>query len=125
RLSLIDGRILPFEVIDCKVLLPIFLRLRPNLIESGISESFPKQQWELAGGSRGLDDGAGFEEAVAALLVDLEPGEEAVADESEGFVDGFGVGIGERDGSSGSFVVTSGGAETVDDDPEDFAGVAS
>ena len=62
---------------------------------------------------------------MASLLVDFELGEEAMADESEGVIDRFRAGIGERDGSSCSLVVTSGCSHAVNDNSEDFSRVAS
>src|SRR4051812_1538924 len=62
---------------------------------------------------------------MASLLVDFEPGEEAVADDAEGVVDGFGASIGEGDGSSGALVVTSCGSHTVHDFAEHLTRVAS
>src|SRR4051794_10702128 len=95
------------------------MRLRPNL---NLLRS-PRGEADDRGGSGGLDDGAGFEEAMAALFVDLELLEEAMADDAEGFVDGLGAGVGEGDGPAGPLVVAPGGPPPVDDDAEDFSGV--
>src|SRR4051812_12069788 len=109
RLSLRESRILTDGEADCKGMTPR---------GDGIGR-------RDGPGSGDLDDRAGFEEAVALLLVDLELGEEAMADGPEGRFDGLGARVGEADGPSGPLVVAPGGAQAVDDDAEDLPGVST
>ena len=62
---------------------------------------------------------------MASLLVDLELGEQAVADLEEGPIDGLGAGVGEGDRAPGPLVVTARRADAVDDLAEDLARVAA